>query len=298
MITGEVPATRPFSFAESLWFLDRGLDDCMHRVTGDVARKLIAVKGKPVLIEIGKGTDGIATSVLSGQVESAHPIVEYVAEWLDTGRDIRPFYKLLKTDTELACLADSFRGLHMVGIPDLFETLVWCVIGQQINLPFAYRVKRVLVEKYGSSIRHAGVDYHLFPSPDTLANVAVENFRELQLTTRKAEYIRNIATLFVAGRLSRQALAKHRDEEKMMHALMEVRGIGEWTANYALMKCMRAMNRLPVGDAGVNIALNRLKGFPKKNNRKEIEALFSRFEGWKTYLVYYLWRSLREKSAG
>jgi DNA-3-methyladenine glycosylase II len=290
-----LPTPPLFSFEEALWFLDRNLDDCMHEVSGNVVRKLLTCEGKPVLIELSSSGNAILINAVKGKITDEDAVIKYAGEWLDVDRDIAPFYRLLKKDRELTRLSVLFRGLHIVGIPDLFETLVWCIIGQQINLEFAYKVKRALVEKYGSSVGFGGKRYYLFPPPQLVAALPLEDLRALQLTMRKAEYIRGVAELFAQDLLSRKRLEALPNEEQMLNELLKIRGIGEWTANYTLMKSLRAMDRVPYGDAGINIALNRLKGIPKKNNRKEVEEVFNSFPGWKTYLVYYLWRSLRDK---
>jgi DNA-3-methyladenine glycosylase II len=285
-----------FSFRECLWFLDRNLDDCMHTVTENSVLKLLAIDGKPTLVEISEEAGNIAVEVLAGNGKNKNEITGFITEWFDLDTEIRPFYGLLHQDKDLAPLASLYRGLRIIGIPDFFEVLCWCVIGQQINLQFAYKVKRRLVEKYGKKLRHEGQTHYLFPTPDIVSKISVEAFRDLQLTTRKAEYLRGIAQLFLEGKLSKKMISDLKDEKLMIDRLKEIRGIGEWTANYAIMKGLRARNGVPYGDSGLNQALYHFKGIPKKNNRPEVDALFDCFEGWKTYLVFYLWRSLRNQA--
>jgi DNA-3-methyladenine glycosylase II len=237
----------------------------------------------------------ICIEPLKGRIDKEQEVVNFVRDWLDVDRDLSAFYSLLRKDADLSHFPDAYRGFHIVGIPDLFETIVWCIIGQQINLDFAYKVKRALVERYGTRVMHGRASHFLFPEPAVLAALTREELMQVQLTGRKAEFIIGVATLMRDGKLSKRKLQALRSEERMLEELTAIRGIGEWSANYALMKSLRAMNRVPFGDAGINIALNRLKNIPKKNNRAEVEAVFSKFGGWKTYLVYYLWRSRRER---
>jgi DNA-3-methyladenine glycosylase II len=286
-----------FSFSETLWFLDRELDDVMHKVRDGAVYRLFEDDGRPVLIKISENGDFLEIEPVNSKTFDEKKMSVFINEWFDLSRDIRPFYHLLLKDKELAPLAKKYRGFRIVGIPDLFETLCWCVIGQQINLAFAYQVKRRLVETFGQSITHNREKWYLFPKPSVLREKKVEELRALKLTTRKAEYIRGIAEIFDEGLLSKEKLSALDDEELMISELIKIRGIGEWTANYALMKSLRAMNRVPFGDSGINGALLRLKSIPKKNNRRQVEEVFDRFEGWKTYLVFYLWRSNREKMA-
>jgi DNA-3-methyladenine glycosylase II len=287
-ISLEIPT--PFSFSESLSFLDRGLDDCMHRVFPGSVKRVIAVGEKPVLMRVAG--DKNIVSIQCVRTKHLSSAENYVREWLDTDRELGTFYKLLKQDADLAFMTRLYKGFHMVGIPDLFECLVWCVMGQQINLNFAYTIKRRFVEKYGRAFETGGGPVYLFPDPATIADVPAEALKSLQLTGRKCEYIKGIARLVADGAISKEKFLRT-DEKSVFNTLMEIHGVGEWTANYVMMKSLRLMNAVPWGDIGVHQALHRLKGIPLKNNRSEVEGFFDGFEGWKTYMVYYLWRTLR-----
>ncbi len=263
----------------------------MHRVERDAVRRLFPGNKSPQLIEIRENATHLLIDCIKGNFSEPHHIRRFVVEWLDLDRDINPFYRLLQQDPDLSDLAHQFRGFRMVGIPDLFEALVWCILGQQINLSFAYTLKRRLVERFGTCISFAQHNYFLFPEPSVLHHVSVEDLRTMQLTEKKAQYIKTISDLFYHQQLSKEKLKGLGSEEKMLEELIAIRGIGEWTANYVLMKSLRAMNRVPYGDSGINGALFRLKQIPKKNNRSEVDKVFDQFEGWKTYLTFYLWRS-------
>jgi DNA-3-methyladenine glycosylase II len=283
----------PYSFAETLWFLDRNLDDCMHAVSGDKVLKALYTSKGPALISVSSSQDAVTIKLLEGPRGVEDELSVFVNEWFDLDRDLRPFYKLLKNDKDFAILGKKYRGFKIVGIPDLFECLVWCIAGQQINLTFAYALKRRLVEKWGEKITHKGKHYYLFPFPETLASIPVEEFRRMQFTTRKAEYIRGISAAFADEKLNKKILLAKRSEEEMLTYLLSFRGIGQWSANYALMKSLGAMNRIPFGDAGINQALLKHKAIPRGGD-EAVKKVFLPFEGWKTYLVFYLWRSLRE----
>ena len=69
----------------------------------------------------------------------------YIWEWFDLGQNIEGFYQLASKDNILKELTKRYDGLRIVGIPDLFEALVWAIIGQQINLTFAYTLKKRFV---------------------------------------------------------------------------------------------------------------------------------------------------------
>ena len=225
------------------------------------------------------------------KTEIKQTVHDYIVEWLDLRRGMRPFFRLLKDEKKLSYMDFAFRGLRLVGIPDLYETLLWCVIGQQINLAFAYKLKRRLVEAYGQRVVSEGEEFYLFPAAETLASARTSDLLRMQFSRQKAEYTLGISKLFASGELN-QGILQNLSAQERYDALVAVRGIGPWTANYALMKTFRDMDAVPHGDAGLKNALKSHGLVRGSKNEKAVEKLFDRFSGWKSYLVLYLWRSL------
>ena len=92
-------------------------------------------------------------------------------------------------------MVHQFSGLRIIGIPDLLEALSWAIIGQQINLTFAYTLKHRLDEKYGTKVTFENQSYYLFPEATTIAAINPEVLRPLQFSQRKAEYLIGLAEL-------------------------------------------------------------------------------------------------------
>lgn len=179
-----------------------------------------------------------------------------------------------------------------MGIPDLFEALCWGIIGQQINLAFAYTLKRRFVETFGEREEWNGKDYWLFPSPEAVARLAPSDLTGLQMTARKSEYLIGAARLMAEGKLSKERLLAaggHREAEKL---LVGIRGIGPWTANYVLMRCLRFPTALPIEDVGLHNAIKLLLGMDRKPTVEEIRELAKPWAGWESYATFYLWRAL------
>lgn len=216
----------------------------------------------------------------------------FIVEWFDLDRELQPFYQLLSEHSLLPFMSREFFGLRLMGIPDLFEALCWCIIGQQINLAFAHRLKRKLVENYGTSINYYSRPYYFFPEPELLAGLNVRDLKALQFSRQKAEYVIGIAKEFAEGSLSKASLRNRVNRSQMLKRLIEIRGVGEWTANYVLMKSLKRMDCIPYGDSGLNNALSSILGLDKKPTRTEVETFFEPFAGWESYLVIYLWRTL------
>ncbi len=279
-----------FSFQECLWFLDRNYDDCLHEVRPNAVRKLLAIQGVPTLIEISEEGENLQISILTGILDR-EMIIDFVKEWFDIERDLKDFYELLRQDSSLSYMTSEYKGLRLLGIPDLFEALCWSIIGQQINLSFAYKLKRRFTENFGTKLHFDNCDYYLFPSPELVANLKVEDLLPMQFSNRKAEYLIEIARQFVDGNISKTQLAELNTSEAIKK-LTQIRGIGEWTANYTLMKSLKRLECITYGDVGLYNALHHLKNFPKRPNREELASFFAHYKNWEAYMVFYLWRSL------
>lgn len=200
-----IPIPALFSFQECLWFLNRNYDDCLHIIHQHDIMKAIEFEGEIYLVRVTENGSFLEVNILVGEVsyESKKFVSDYIIEWFDMNRNIQPFYDLLKKDGRLAYMAEDFKGLRLLGIENLFEAICWCVIGQQINLTFAYKVKRRLIEKYGKRIEYQGELYFIFPDSDTLANVDIEELRAMQFSQQKINYVVGTAIAFSNGTLSK-----------------------------------------------------------------------------------------------
>lgn len=292
-MTYKIHIPKNFSFQECLWFLDRNYDDCLHEVSPNAVRKALLINKKPTLIEITATDNHLIINVLISNPPE-RKIIEFVKEWFDYDRDMTLFYALIQQDSDLKYMATEYDGLRLMGIPDLFEALCWSIIGQQINLTFAYKLKRRFTEVYGTKLTYKNSDYYLFPTPEIVANIKVEDLLPLQFSNRKAEYLIEIARQFVSGNISKEILSNQTTEEAI-RTLVRIRGIGEWTANYALMKSLRRLECVTYGDVGLYNALHNIKAFPKRPSLAKLDSFFINFKNWEAYTVFYLWRSLAVK---
>lgn len=293
-ITIRLPKPYIFNFSECLHFLDRGYDDCLYSIEEDRVVKPLHIGGQAMLFGVSDDADALKVEILSGDIsyQLREQVANYITRWFDLTRDLRPFYQRLEHHSKLAFMQERYHGLRLMGIPDLFEALCWCVIGQQINLTFAYRLKRRLVETYGTFITHDSKRYYFFPEPEVLADLEVEALREMQFSRRKADYIIGIARQFADGALSKASIQGLSDSGQMLKRLTRIRGVGPWTANYVLMKSLNQMDCITHGDTGLQSAVSSILGFDRKPTQKEVESFFEPFSGWESYLNIYLWRTL------
>lgn len=288
-----IPLPQEFSFELALTFLQRSPRELLHRVADGGIEKALRVDDLIVIFSIQHDHEDLVVNFLntSVTVAQATEIVKFIREWLDLDTDLKPFYALCKKDKLLKVLTEQYHGYRIVGQPDLFESLVWAVLGQQINLQFAYTLKQRFVEKFGQTIQHNEEVYYLFPEPSTVAVLQVDDLLALQFSRQKAAYIITIAKAFADGIVSKEKLVGMSLKEAK-DILTEIKGVGNWTANYALMKTFRHADAFPLEDAGIHNAIKKLKKLDNKPSLEEVKKLFKKYKGWEAYATLYLWKSL------
>lgn len=279
-----------FNFEEGLVFLGRNSDEILYEIESSKIYRLLTFDEEkvPVSISFEKSQLIIETqSVTSKQNE----IEQYLIDWFDLKRDLSSFYECIEKHAKLTPLLE-YRGLRIIGIPDLFEALCWTIIGQQINLAFAYKLKNRLTRTFGYSHTSDGRELWHFPRPKQLLEIS-DSFREAnQFSRSKIKYLMNTAEAFVEGQISLEKVKALGSFEERQALLTSVKGIGEWSANYALMKTLHQPEAIPYGDTGLTQALFNLGIIQDRKDRPAIEAFFETVKGWEAYTSFYLWRSL------
>jgi DNA-3-methyladenine glycosylase II len=289
-----VPAA--FSFTENLNYLARAPEECLFKVEHQRVYRAIPIRHATPVVEIRADTEHSLTirfleRPASYSKEVQDDVVRYVRDWFDLDTDLQLFYDLAKGDPLLYKAVGQFYGLRTIGIPDLFEALCWGIIGQQINLPFAYTLKRRFVEAFGRHVISEGNTYWIFPSPQQIAALSVEDLVPTRMTVKKCEYIIGVAQLMAEGKLTKEQLLTG-DVKEAEKKLVSIRGIGPWTAHYVLMRCLRFPNAFPIDDVGLHNAIKHVLGKEKKPTREEILQRSEAWSGWEAYATFYLWRYL------
>lgn len=289
-----LPVNDGFSFEQCRIFLDRSPRECLHRVEGGTVLQAVRLGSRAVIFRMSGSPGGVKLEVLSGDgsAQERQALAAYVSEWLDLKRDLQPFYRMAAGDALLRPLVERFAGLRLIGIPDLLEALCWSITGQQINLQFAYTLKSRLVARCGTRLTHEERHFWLFPEAEAIAALREEDLRALQFSRSKIAYLRGIAALFASGEISKELLLACGPAEAIRERLLQIRGVGEWTADYVLMKCFRHPAALPAGDAGLQNALKARLQLAEKPSPAQIREMAAAWKGWEAYATFYLWRSL------
>lgn len=182
-------------------------------------------------------------------------------------------------------LIDERKGARVPQSASLFDGLIWAVIGQQINLRFAYKLRQRLFQNYG---RPVGDGLFATPTPERLAELTREQLQPLQFSRRKAEYLIGIAQ-------KGQGWLEEIEQSNAVNGriqFMAVRGLGIWSTEYILMRSLGHPDCVPYGDTGLRSGLVRFYKLEQNPTLAEIEELMAPFIPYRSLATYHLWQSL------
>ena len=114
--------------------------------------------------------------------------------------DLTPFYEETKNDEIMAHITQKLFGLKSPTTQFAFEALVDSIVEQQISLKVANVFERKLIKKWGDALNLDGEVFYAYPTPKSLAAASHQELRYVGLSQRKAEYIKNAATLISEGK--------------------------------------------------------------------------------------------------
>jgi DNA-3-methyladenine glycosylase II len=206
--------------------------------------------------------------------------------------DLSQFYRMAKGDPALAALIDPLYGLRPTVTPCALEMLVGSITAQQVNLAFAFALRASLVRRYGEPVCLAGERVYAFPEATTLAGSRLADLRAMKFSTRKAEYIRDLARAVASGLLDLDAMPTI-PSEGVIERLTAQRGLGRWTADWFLARCLGRGDVCPAGDLAVRKAFARSHPRGRALSERAIRRRASAWGPHQTVAVHYLLAGLR-----
>lgn len=163
-----------------------------------------------------------------------------------------------------------------------YEALVRSILYQQLAGAAAATIERRFLALYGNG--------RSTPTPDQLLATDVETLRTAGVSRQKAGYLLDLAAKAQAGVIG-DFLADLPDDEVATH-VMQVKGIGRWTADMLLIFCLGRPDVLPVGDLGIKNAVQRLYGHDARLTPAALGALAEPWRPYRSAASWYLWQWL------
>ena len=284
----------PYDYDLMLYYLQRSDLETVDRVKDGTFCTVIRVNGRSLRVTL-KSTGTVEQPSLAGQLsgevrseEDLDTICRHLERRFHLQDDAHAFYQQMGTETRLAPLFQTFYGLKPVNSASLYEALTWAIIGQQINIRFAYMLKKTLVDMAGARLEMDGEIYYAFPEPKAVAALSYDDLTRQRFSRRKAEYLIDLARQVDAGTI-RLDVEPDTDPEKILTRLTGIRGIGRWTAEYGLMRGLGYPDVLPAADIGLRNAVQSIYGLEQQPDEETVRRIGSPWAGWRSWVSFYLW---------
>jgi AraC family transcriptional regulator of adaptative response / DNA-3-methyladenine glycosylase II len=285
-LTLRLPYKPPFEWPQLMeWFGAREIAGVEH-VSGGVYRRTVELDGTAGFLEVAPiaGEPALRLTVHAPVGRELLGLVERVQRLFDLRADPLAVAARLERSPRLKPLLAARPGLRVPGAFDPFETAVRAILGQQVSVARASELCGRLVERFGRRVALGDGLTHVFPSP---AVVAKADIRALGMPNARAEAIRGLASALAGGTLD---LSRANAE-----SLLELPGIGPWTASYIAMRAFGDPDAFPAGDLGLRKAWARGRTLPTE---RALEAAAEAFRPFRAYAALHLWSSLSTGGGG
>ena len=290
----------PFNFAHTLRFIlsppellnGRQFAPLLDHFVDGEFRRVMELGDQLVLYGVRQenASAALRVCILAGPDSEAtqRAVLAQVARQFSAELNLESFYTLAARDPVLRHLTVHFRGMRIPQAPRVFETLISAIIEQQVNLSFAHKVKKALIETYGRALEFEGRVYQAFPEPAALAITTPRELLRIQVSGPKARYIIGISRLALDGSLNLEGL-REIEPAVAYEKLLAQKGVGHWTAQYVGLRALGHLDCLPAADVGLQKVIRYFYGLRKQVSAPRVEKLARSWAGWRSYATFYLW---------
>jgi DNA-3-methyladenine glycosylase II len=201
--------------------------------------------------------------------------------------DLSAFYGMAEADALIGPLVAQFRGVKPPRFPTVFEGLLNAVACQQLSLESGLSLLNRLAETYGQVVSIDGIALDAFPHPQDLAGLEPGALRDLGFSIRKASTIIELSRTVVEGRLDLEILETLADDE-VVARLTSLRGVGRWSAEYVLIRCLGRLHVFPGDDVGARNNLARWLNLEPPLDYDAVERAVSRWQPYAGMVYFHL----------
>ena len=165
--------------------------------------------------------------------------------------------------------------------PNHYEALARAIVGQQLSTKAAASIWSKLIALFDDQT----------PEPEALLRRRPATLRKAGLSNAKVEFLRDLARRVEDGRLDLKRLSKLSDED-ITAELLEVKGIGRWTAEMFLIFHLGRPDVAAVGDLCIRRAVQIAYGMDELPGPEDLDLIAEKWRPHRTLASLYLWRSL------
>lgn len=285
--------TPPFRLELVVWALRRQPHNRIDFFGDGIYRRVFVRHGRKLAVhlkQVQKDPIPRIEAQISGEIDSNESLfwIRDQLVWsLGLDRDITGFTAMAENDPLLSSLSDRFQGLRPPRFPSLFESLVNAVACQQVSLHLGiHLLVRLALACEGSDLQLEG-PLPPFPTADDLLKQDFTTLRRVGFSRGKIVALRGLAEEEAFGRLDRD---RWRDlpNDVAVQQLIQLRGIGRWSAEYTLLRGLGRLDVFPGDDLGARKSLENWLGAKETLDYETVENLLQRWQPYAGLVYFYL----------
>jgi DNA-3-methyladenine glycosylase II len=189
---------------------------------------------------------------------------------------------LSQSDPRLGEVIGTVGGYSIKLRKDPFQSLVESIIYQQLAGSAASIIYGRFIKYYNNS---PPLPEQILSTPDAVLKSSIG------LSNKKIEYIKDLSARITDRKLDLVKLCEMTDEE-IIAQLIQVKGIGRWTAEMFLIFCLGRLDVLPVTDLGIRKAMQKIYALPALPKPSEMLAISQPWRPYRSVATWYLWKSV------
>ena len=267
-------------------YLEKRAIPGVEEVVGKCYRRTVVLPHSRGVIELEptEKTNAILLRLQLSDLSDLSMLVQRCRQFFDLDAVPTAISDILGSDSLLAPLVTARPGLRIPGTVDGFELAVRAILGQQVSVAGARTLAGRIVRTLGEPLeRPQGTLSHFFASPQAIAQADLQG---LGLTKGRVTALRALGHAVAQEGLE---LDRNADREQTITCLLQLPGVGPWTASYIAMRALGDPDAFPLADLGLRRAFEQ-QGVAA--DRSSIERRAETWRPWRAYATHHLWASL------
>ena len=225
---------------------------------------------------------------IDGTLPDKNPqyLINTVKKMLGLWQPIEQFESKFSSHPQIGQLVTKNSGLRVPQTATPFEALCWAIIGQQISVAVVTSIRRKFIQL--ASEQHSN-GLWCFPGAQQISVLTEEQLLQIGCSHNKARTLISVSQQITDKQIDLDIQVDECNLEQMQNQLLSIKGIGQWTVNYVLLRGYGWLDGSLHGDVAVRRNIQTLLGRTDKISAEEAQLWLQEYSPWRALVAAHLW---------